>query len=62
LAAALRKSVRAIAFDPWRQRTDPDEFLTVAEVAELLKMNPQTVRNWTSGLCGLGSVEDVCAR
>jgi len=23
-----------------------DEFLTVAEVAELLKLNPQTVRNW----------------
>jgi excisionase family DNA binding protein len=24
----------------------PDEFLTVAEIAELLKVNPQTVRNW----------------
>jgi excisionase family DNA binding protein len=24
----------------------PDEFLTVAEVAELLKLNQQTVRNW----------------
>jgi len=23
-----------------------DEFLTVAEVAELLKLNPQTLRNW----------------
>lgn len=23
-----------------------EEFLTVAEVAELLKLNPQTVRNW----------------
>jgi excisionase family DNA binding protein len=23
-----------------------DEFLTVAEVAKLLKVNPQTVRNW----------------
>jgi excisionase family DNA binding protein len=23
-----------------------DEFLTVAEVAEMLKLNPQTVRNW----------------
>jgi excisionase family DNA binding protein len=23
-----------------------DTFLTVAEVAELLKLNPQTVRNW----------------
>ncbi len=23
-----------------------DEFLTVAEVAELLKLNPQTIRNW----------------
>lgn len=24
----------------------PDSFLTVAEVAEALKLNPQTVRNW----------------
>jgi excisionase family DNA binding protein len=24
----------------------PDQFLTVAEVAELLKLNQQTVRNW----------------
>ena len=24
----------------------PDEFLTVAEVAEILKLNQQTVRNW----------------
>jgi excisionase family DNA binding protein len=24
----------------------PEEFLTVAEIAELLKLNPQTVRNW----------------
>jgi excisionase family DNA binding protein len=24
----------------------PDEFLTVAEIAELLKVNAQTVRNW----------------
>jgi hypothetical protein len=23
-----------------------DEFLTVAEVAEILKLNQQTVRNW----------------
>ena len=23
-----------------------DEFLTVAEIAELLKLNPQTLRNW----------------
>jgi excisionase family DNA binding protein len=23
-----------------------DEFLTVAEIAELLKLDPQTVRNW----------------
>jgi predicted transcriptional regulator len=23
-----------------------DEFLTVNEIAELLKLNPQTVRNW----------------
>jgi excisionase family DNA binding protein len=27
-------------------RNDPEEFLTVAEVAEMLKLNPQTVRNW----------------
>jgi excisionase family DNA binding protein len=26
--------------------TDPDEFLTVAEVAGVLKLNQQTVRNW----------------
>lgn len=25
---------------------DPEEFLTVAEVAEMLKLNQQTVRNW----------------
>lgn len=25
---------------------DPGEFLTVAEVAEMLKLNQQTVRNW----------------
>jgi excisionase family DNA binding protein len=25
---------------------EPDEFLTVAEVAERLKLNQQTVRNW----------------
>jgi len=24
----------------------PDELLTVAEVAELLKLNQQTIRNW----------------
>jgi excisionase family DNA binding protein len=24
----------------------PDELLTVAEVAEQLKLNPQTIRNW----------------
>jgi len=23
-----------------------DSFLTVAEIAELLKINPQTIRNW----------------
>lgn len=28
-----------------------EEFLTVAEVAELLKLNRQTIRNWISGLC-----------
>jgi hypothetical protein len=26
--------------------TDPDEYLTVAEVAGILKLNQQTVRNW----------------
>src|SRR5450755_3243138 len=26
--------------------SDPETFLTVAEIAELLKLNPQTVRNW----------------
>jgi excisionase family DNA binding protein len=26
--------------------TDPDEYLTVAEVARILKLNQQTVRNW----------------
>jgi excisionase family DNA binding protein len=26
--------------------TDPEEYLTVAEVAETLKLNEQTVRNW----------------
>jgi excisionase family DNA binding protein len=25
---------------------EPQEFLTVAEVAEILKLNQQTVRNW----------------
>jgi excisionase family DNA binding protein len=25
---------------------DPEEFLTVAEVADVLKLNQQTVRNW----------------
>jgi hypothetical protein len=25
-----------------------DEFLTVAEIAGILKLNPQTVRNWIS--------------
>lgn len=26
--------------------SEPDEFLTVAEIAALLKLNQQTVRNW----------------
>jgi excisionase family DNA binding protein len=26
--------------------SEPDEFLTVAEVADTLKLNQQTVRNW----------------
>jgi len=25
---------------------EQDDFLTVAEIAEILKMNPQTIRNW----------------
>jgi hypothetical protein len=33
--------MRAYASDPM-----PDDFMTVAEVAEVLKLNPQTVRNW----------------
>lgn len=28
------------------QNDQPDSFLTVAEVAEMLKLNQQTVRNW----------------
>lgn len=28
------------------QADSPDSFLTVAEVAEILKLNQQTVRNW----------------
>lgn len=28
------------------QNGDPEEFLTVAEVADMLKLNQQTVRNW----------------
>jgi excisionase family DNA binding protein len=28
------------------QNADPEQFLTVAEVAEMLKLNQQTVRNW----------------
>ena len=31
----------AYATDPTR-----DDFLTVAEIAKVLKLNPQTVRNW----------------
>jgi excisionase family DNA binding protein len=30
----------------WRPPTSQDEFLTVDEVAAILKLNPQTVRNW----------------
>jgi excisionase family DNA binding protein len=26
--------------------SDPDDFMTVAEVASILKLNQQTVRNW----------------
>ncbi len=26
--------------------SDPGEFLTVAEIAATLKLNPQTIRNW----------------
>lgn len=32
--------------DGFRAPSYADEFLTVAEVADLLKLNPQTVRNW----------------
>jgi len=28
------------------QPSDPDEYLTVREVADLLKINQQTIRNW----------------
>jgi hypothetical protein len=28
----------------------PDDFLTVAEIASILKLNQHTVRNWTLGL------------
>jgi len=34
-----------MSFDQ-RPPNTTDEFLTVAEVAKLLKLNPQTVRNW----------------
>jgi excisionase family DNA binding protein len=33
----------------------PDEFLTVPEIAELLTLNPQTIRNWI-GRGGLPAV------
>jgi excisionase family DNA binding protein len=40
----------------------PDEFLTVAEVAELLKLNQQTIRNMIDrgelGMCA--SASGVC--
>jgi excisionase family DNA binding protein len=36
-----------MSFDQ-RPPNTTDEFLTVAEVATLLKLNPQTVRNWIS--------------
>jgi excisionase family DNA binding protein len=29
-----------------RPASQPDEFMTVAEVAAILKLNQQTVRNW----------------
>jgi hypothetical protein len=36
---------------------EPDELLTVAEIATELKMNQQTIRNWTSALCRLAASE-----
>ena len=32
--------------DPIGRPTEPDELLTVAEIAAELKMNQQTIRNW----------------
>jgi hypothetical protein len=32
-----------------------DEFLTVAEIAGILKLNPQTVRNWIFSTVADGS-------
>jgi excisionase family DNA binding protein len=45
--AALSGSLvrRPMSPDP-RPPTSQDEFLTVHEVAALLRLNPQTVRNW----------------
>lgn len=48
-----------------------DEFLTVAEVAEILRVNPQTIRNWIDagalrrsalGSGGCGSAARTCKR
>jgi excisionase family DNA binding protein len=30
----------------WRPPTTSDEFLTVAEIAQTLRLNEQTIRNW----------------
>ena len=43
---SLSVSVRAVANSSGLMGLLDDEFLTVAEVAELLKLNQQTVRNW----------------
>jgi hypothetical protein len=44
---------------------EPDELLTVAEIAALLKMNQQSIRNWifspeTAGLRCVDSIRGRC--
>ena len=43
---ACRAAVSPAARGPGQNQVPMDEFLTVAEVAEILKLNQQTVRNW----------------
>jgi excisionase family DNA binding protein len=45
LRSNLSVGTEPMSFDQ-RPPNTTDEFLTVAEVATLLKLNPQTVRNW----------------